>query len=171
MRRSFATSGFGLLLLLPGLSVADTSVGVRAGTLGLGLEVSYPVSQRLALRAGIDGATRNAVVTQNEIQYDATAKLRTGTLLADFFPFANNFRLSAGAMFNGNKITAVGKPSGTGFVIDGQPFTADQIGSLNGQIEFKKTAPYIGIGYGRPITSGFSFIADAGVAFQGSPKA
>jgi len=30
-------------------------------------------------------------------------KLQTASLLGDWFPFANNFRISAGAMFNGNK--------------------------------------------------------------------
>jgi len=37
-------------------------------------------------------------------------------------------------------------------------------------LNFKKAAPYFGIGYGRPINSGLSLIFDLGVMFQGSPK-
>jgi hypothetical protein len=170
MAKRLATAALAPLLFLPGVSPADTSLGLRAGTLGLGVELSYAVSQSLALRLGTDTATRAATVTQEDVDYDAKAKLRTGSLLADWFPFANNFRLSFGAIFNGNKFTATGKPTGGTFTINGQTFNATDVGSLDAQVDFKKTAPYFGIGYGRPINRGLSFISDLGVMFQGSPK-
>ena len=169
MSRRFAAAALAPLLVLPGVSSADTSLGLRAGTFGLGAELSYAVSQRLALRLGADGATRKTTVKQQDIDYDVDAKLRATSLLADFFPFANNFRISFGALVNGNKITGVGTPTGGTFTINGQPFNATDVGTLSAELTFKKTVPYAGIGYGRPINSGLSFIFDLGVVFQGAP--
>ena len=160
------------LLLLPAVSQADTSLGLRAGTLGLGAELSFAVSQRLALRLGADTySPKTVTVTQQDVDYDAKAKLRSASLLVDWFPFANNFRISLGAMINQNKVTATGKPNSNGqFTINGQPINASDVGSLDAEVSFKKTVPYLGIGYGRPINGGLSFISDLGVMFQGSPK-
>jgi hypothetical protein len=159
------------LLLLPAVSQADTSIGLRAGTLGLGAELSFAVSQRVALRLGADTySPKTVTITQQDIDYDAKAKLRSGSLLVDWFPFANNFRISLGAMVNQNKVTATGKPTGGSFTLDGQTFNAADVGTLDAEVTFKKTDPYFGIGYGRPINGGLSFISDLGVMFQGTPK-
>jgi hypothetical protein len=159
------------LLLLPTVSQADTSIGLRAGTLGLGAELSFAISQRVALRLGADTySPKTVTITQQDIDYDAKAKLRSGSLLVDWFPFANNFRISLGAMVNQNKVTATGKPTGGSFTLDGQTFNAADVGTLDAEVTFKKTVPYFGIGYGRPINGGLSFISDLGVMFQGTPK-
>jgi hypothetical protein len=159
------------LLLLPAVSQADTSIGLRAGTLGLGAELSFAISQRVALRLGADTySPKTVTITQQDIDYDAKAKLRSGSLLVDWFPFANNFRISLGAMVNQNKVTATGKPTGGSFTLDGQTFNAADVGTLDAEVTFKKTVPYFGIGYGRPINGGLSFISDLGVMFQGTPK-
>lgn len=172
MSRRLTAAALAFLLALPGVSSADTSLGLRAGTLGLGVELSYAVSQRVALRLGADTYSPKVVTrTQQDIDYDAQAKLRAGSLLVDWFPFANNFRISLGAVLNRNKITATGKPDSNGqFTINGQTFNATDIGSLEADVSFRKTVPYFGIGYGRPINGGLSFISDLGVMFQGVPK-
>jgi hypothetical protein len=98
-------------------------------------------------------------------------KLQTASLLGDWFPFANNFRISLGAMFNGNKFSLKGQPKGgTTYTINDVIYTAPEVGSLEAAVKFRKAAPYFGIGYGRPINSGLSLIFDAGVIFQGSPR-
>jgi hypothetical protein len=171
MSKRFAAATLAPLLFLPGISSADTSIGLRAGTLGLGAELSYAVSQQLALRLAADTYTPKVkTVTQEDIDYDAQAKLRSGSLLVDWFPFANNFRISLGAMINQNKVTATGKPTGGTFTINGQTFNATDVGSLDAEVSFKRTVPYAGLGYGRPINGGLSFIFDLGVMFQGTPK-
>ena len=173
MSRRLAAAALAPLLLLPGISSADTSIGLRAGTLGLGAELSYAVSQRVALRLGADTYTPKMVtVTQEDIDYDAKAKLRSASLLVDWFPFANNFRVSLGVMFNKNKVTATAKPDSSGkYTFGNNTFDATQIGTPEADVSFKKTVPYLGIGYGRPINGGLSFISDLGVMFQGSPTA
>jgi len=161
MRRILAIA----LVLAPAMAHADGSVGVRAGTLGLGLEFSYPISQRLGVRLNADSYSYSRTFNQDNIDYDGKATLRTGSLLFDFYPFASNFRISAGPVYNGNKL-ALSTPVQT-LDINGTQYTA----SLDGHVDFKKYVPYAGIGYGRPISSGFSLTFDLGVIFQGSPTA
>jgi hypothetical protein len=156
------------LALFPVAALADGSVGVRAGTLGLGVELSYPISQRLGVRLNADSYKYTKTFKQDDIEYDGEAKLRTGSLLLDWYPFANNFRISAGPMYNGNKVTGNSKPDANGKItINGVQYQA----SVAGEVDFKKYVPYAGIGYGRPISSGLSLTFDLGVMFQGSPTA
>jgi hypothetical protein len=122
------------------------------------------------VRLNTDRYTRTQTSTESDIQYDAKFKLQTASLIGDWFPFANNFRISLGAMFNGNKFDLKGQPTGGTFVVNGVTYNAQDVGSFDAAVKFKKAAPYFGIGYGRPITSGLSLIFDAGVMFQGSPK-
>src|ERR1700704_205746 len=119
MRRLFVTAAVLPLLAFPGAASADTSLGIRGGTLGGGVELSYALSQRAALRLNADGYNRTQSKTHDNIDYDMKLKLQTGSLLGDWFPFANNFRISAGAMLNRNKFALNGKPSGSGYVING----------------------------------------------------
>jgi hypothetical protein len=153
------------LLLLPAAALADGSLGVRAGTLGLGVELSYPLSQRFGLRLNADSYKYSKKFNQDGIDYDGEAKLKTGSLLFDWYPFANNFRISAGPMYNGNKL-GISTPN-TSLTINGNPYQA----TLDGQVDFKKYVPYAGIGYGRPIGTGLSLTMDFGVVFQGTPTA
>jgi hypothetical protein len=171
MRKSLVTAAAVLpLLIFPGVAPADTSLGIRAGTLGAGIEVSTALSQRAAVRLNVDGYNRKQTSTRDNIDYDMKLKLQTASLLGDWFPFANNFRVSLGAMFNGNKFTLNGKPSGTTYTINGKTYNATDVGSFDAAVDFNKAAPYFGIGYGRPINSGLSLIFDVGVMSQGSPK-
>src|SRR5438105_12769776 len=101
MRRLFVAVAVLPLLLFPGVATADTSLGIRGGTLGGGVELSYALSQRAALRLNADGYNRTQSKTHDNIDYDMKLKLQTASLLGDWFPFANNFRLSAGAILNG----------------------------------------------------------------------
>jgi len=73
-------------------------------------------------------------------------------------------------MFNGNKFTLKGQPTGGTFTINGTTYPTSQVSSFDAQVDFNKAAPYFGIGYGRPINRGLSLIFDLGVMSQGSPK-
>src|SRR6266571_316353 len=170
MSKLFVAAAVLPLLVFPGVAPADTSLGVRAGTLGGGVELSHAFSQRTGVRLNIDGYNLSRTATQDNIQYDMKLKLQTGSLLGDWYPFAGNCRISAGAMFNGNKFTLKGQPTGGSYTINGVTYTTAQVGSLDATVDFKKGAPYFGIGYGRPINSGLSLIFDLGVMFQGTPQ-
>ena len=159
------------LVLIPTAALADTSIGVRAGTLGLGAELSHAFGPSFGMRLNVDAYNYSRSFNNNDIEYDGKAKLKTASLLLDWYPFSNNFRVSAGPMYNGNKLGLDGTPTGGTFTINGATYQANEIGTLQGQVNFKKYVPYAGIGYGRPIGSGLSFTFDLGVVFQGSPSA
>jgi hypothetical protein len=161
----------GLVVLASPASIADTSIGLRAGTLGGGIELAHAFTETLGFRLAANGLNYNTTKTYESVDYDAKLKLATGQLLLDWFPFSNNFRISAGAMYNGNKLTLDGIPSPGGtFTIDGVTYPSSDISALNGTVGFKKAAPYVGLGYGRPVGKGLLFTADLGVLFQGSPQ-
>jgi hypothetical protein len=170
MKKFLAAAATVLLSSSPAAALADTSLGIRAGTLGGGVELSHAFSQRTGVRLNVDAYNRTQTDTQDNIQYDMKLKLQTASLLGDWFPFAGNFRISAGAMFNGNKFTLKGQPTGGTYTINGVTYNASDVGSFNATVDFKKAAPYFGIGYGRPINSGLSLIFDLGVMFQGDPR-
>src|SRR5258708_8145570 len=121
MRKLFATASLLPLLAFPGLAPADTSLGIRGGQLGGGLELSFALSQRAAVRLNADAYNFKQTSTQDNIDYDTKLKLQTVALLRDWFPFATNFRISAGVMFNGNKLTLTGQPSAAPYTIPPHP--------------------------------------------------
>ena len=170
MRRPFVIAAVLPLLAFPGVAPADTSLGIRGGTVGAGVELSHAFGPRTGVRLNADAYKYKQTNTYDDLDYDMKVKLQTVSLLGDWFPFANNFRISAGAMLNGNKITLKGLPTNGFYTINGIPYNTAQIESLDATVNFNKAAPYVGIGYGRAINSGLSLKFDAGVMFQGSPK-
>ena len=170
MRKLFVAAAVLPLLAFPGVAPADTSLGVRGGTLGGGVELSHAFGQRTGVRLNADGFNFSRTATHDNIQYDMKLKLQTASLLGDWYPFAGNFRMSAGAMLNRNKFTLKGQPTGGSYTINGVTYNAADVGSFDALVDFNKAAPYVGIGYGRPINSGLSLTFDLGVMFQGTPK-
>jgi len=151
-------------------SLADTSLGLRAGTLGGGIELAHAFTETFGVRLSANGLKYDTTETYDDVEYDAKLKLATGQLLFDWFPFSNNFRFSLGGVYNGNKLTLDGKPSGGTYTINGNTYNASDIGTLNGNVDFRKFAPYVGLGYGRPVGKGLLLTADLGVMFQGSAR-
>ena len=158
-------------ILASPVCLADTSLGLRVGTLGGGIELAHAFTETLGFRLAANGLNHNTTETYESVNYDAKLKLATGQLLLDWFPFSNNFRISAGAMYNGNKLTLDGIPSPGGtFTINGISYPTSEVSALNGTVGFKTAAPYVGLGYGRPVGKGLLFTADLGVLFQGAPQ-
>jgi hypothetical protein len=119
----------------------------------------------------VNGLNYKYTGNTSNVDYDFKLKLRTVDALLDFYPTSSAFRLTGGLVYNGNRVDATGKPTGTGtYTINGNTYTAASAGSINGKIDFRKIAPYLGIGYGNPVKAGgWGFSADLGVLFQGSP--
>ncbi len=148
-------------------------ISLKAGTLGAGLEYSTDINSHFGLRAGINAYDANKSFTKSDLTYDASVDLRTYSLIADYFPFENGFKLSGGAMYNGNKASVIANSNGATYTLGDTTYTSAEVGSVKGNIDFNKIAPYLGLGYDSAKTkkSGFSFSAEAGALFQGSPKA
>ncbi len=151
----------------------NIAVGVKAGTLGFGGEVTAGLTPSFNARVSYNGYNYNGSSTQNQIIYDYKLSLGSFPVLLDWYPFEGSaFRLSPGVVFNNNKISATGTSKQvSSYVIGGKTYSTAQIGSLVGNADFNKTAPYAGLGWGNAVgkDSGLSVVFDLGVMFQGSP--
>lgn len=146
-------------------------LGVKVSTLGIGAEYSMKYSNDLYTRIGINGYNYDHSGTESGIDYDIDLKLQTITLIADYHPFGNGFRLSGGLMLNNNELDFDGKASEGSYTINDVTYAASDIGSLDGKVDFKSVAPYIGIGYKNTAKSGdWSFTAELGAMYQGEPN-
>jgi hypothetical protein len=167
-----------ILILAAFLSVApvraQVAIGGKVGSLGLGLELTAGLSPQWNVRLGANGFNytddrRKA----GHLEYDATAKLRTATALLDWHPGGYGFRLSGGVVYNDNRIDGQSLVPASGlYDIGGVPVPVSLVGTLDGRIDFDKTAGYAGLGWGNAVVPGrkLGFTFDAGVIFQGKAK-
>lgn len=151
----------------------EVAVGARASTLGIGLEAATGLSPKWDVRAVVNGFNYSQNFDDDQDnEYDAKLKLFTLGALADYHPFGGTFRLTGGALANGFKVTAKTKNAQT-FDYETDDFRYQGSGTADAKFDFPSLAPYLGLGWGRPIKPEgnvwFSF--DAGVMFQGSLKA
>lgn len=163
----------GALLAMPGR--AEVAIAGKAGSLGLGLELTAGLSRQWNFRVGanaFDYTDENRRVSQ--ITYDATARLRNATALLDWHPGGRGFRLSGGLVYDDNRIEGSSRPSPSGFYdIGGVPVPTSFITRLDGKIDFDPVVPYVGLGWGNAVAPGSRLrgFLDAGVFFQGRGRA
>ncbi|MDE0059743.1 MAG: hypothetical protein OXI22_03255 [Defluviicoccus sp.] len=173
LRRPLAALAACALLLsaaiLPGAAKAGDSpifAAAHGGTLGAGLMAGYDISPAFSARAmasyfafGTDESTAGN-------DYSIDLQLLSLGVMGDWHPFENGFRVTAGGLFNGNKVTMASSAE------DLDLAGASYRGNMEAELGFNAVAPYVGIGWtsGRADGRGLSFFADAGVIFQGSPK-
>ncbi len=151
---------------------AGTDVEVHVGTLGYGLGLGFQATNSVVARIGVNKFDKNFSTTAGSLNYDGKLKLSSFDALLDWHMFGGATHLTAGVMSNGNKFNLTATPGPGGYTINGQTFTAAQVGTVNGDVTFNSVAPYLGFGWNsQPKNKGFSFKSDFGVMFQGSPKA
>jgi hypothetical protein len=159
-------------LLASGLACADFGVGVKAGTLGLGVEARWdPPVPWFDVRAGINQYDHDAAGDYSGIDYDATLALDSYYLTGNFkFPMSP-FRLTLGAFSNGNELQLLSQDTG-GLTIDigGIPFPVAAVGALQSSTSFSSTAPYAGVGFDFEIFGKAGLNLDFGVLWQGDPS-
>jgi hypothetical protein len=157
-------------------SAAQAQVGVTAdlGTTGAGFHVVVPMETNLNGRFGANYFKHDFNKTSNMVDYDVKAKLQTYDVLFDWYLREDSpFHLTGGLVYNGNRAKVNGKPSQLGkFTLNGHTYSTADVGILTGNIDYRKAAPYLGIGWGNALKSNsrLSFNADLGVFYQGNPN-
>lgn len=152
---------------------SDVAIGVRAGTLGVGITVAKLLVSHVGLRVGGDffSLTLNGQ-QQTDITYDMKGKWNAVSALLDFYPAARGaFHLTGGLVTNPAKLTLTGRPTATGnFDINNHPYSSSQVGTLTGTIEFGSIEPYVGLGFGTAASNhgGLALVFDIG-AVIGKP--
>jgi hypothetical protein len=165
------------IVLLSGLMAAgsansaDFGMYATAGTIGLGGGVVANFGSHLGARLGYTGFTYDIDdLEKSDMTFDGDAKLGGVQALLDWYPFGGGFRVTAGAVENA-RVSVLAVPTGGTFTFDGVEYSASDVGAARGKAEFRSIALYLGVGFGRALTTDghFSFTADLGVAFTGSP--
>ena len=163
-------AAIGLLLSGAAQAAGGIAAGVKLGTTGIGLEATTAITPVLNARATVNLFNYSYDATEDGIEYDAKLKLQTFGGMLDWHPFGSTFRITGGLLANGNKADLKATCPQQCEVGD----LSVQGGSarIDGKLDFNKTAPYLGIGWGNAMTGGNWFGSfDLGVLFQGEPKA
>ena len=153
-----------IALAAPELASGQVSIGARAGTLGLGGEVSFGFTRMIAVRGGIGLVPYEFDGEFSEVTYTVSPPERIWNVGVDVYPFGGGLRLSAGMLNRpAFELVAEGQRQAE---ISGQTYQGDI--NIQGEItNEKETAPYATIGFGRATGRGLGFFIDAGAAFMG----
>jgi hypothetical protein len=151
-------------------------VGVKAGTLGIGVDGAVRVAPRVAVRGGFNFFNYNHTFDQDGTAYDGTLKLQSIEAAVDL-GLGGGFRFSPGLLLrNNNHLDAVlSVPGGQTFTLGGTSYMSQSGTPLGGTglLDFKKVAPMLGIGFGSMVPTGdrhFTAAFDLGVVFQDKPN-
>lgn len=150
-------------------ATAGIGIGARAGTMGITYEATLGFTDYLAIRAGVNGYNTDYDTTQDEINYDFDADLKSRHLLLDVHPFAGTFRITGGFVQQDTTFVGVGTSS-TSYTIGGTTYTPAEIGSVTASAGWDDRYSYVGLGWGKsPRGTGFGFSFDIGVVLQDPP--
>lgn len=174
MKKTVTAIGLFTALITTVATPAYAGVFGEIGTTGAGARVAIPVHSDFDVRFGMGKLDYSYKGSTNDLTYDYRVKGKSYDALLDWFPSKDSaFHVTAGLAYNGNSIGGRARASQAGtYAIQGNTYNAASVGSINSRIDFKKAAPYLGIGWGRSSATdkGWAFSSDVGVLFQGSPK-
>lgn len=171
-----ALAGIGLMAgwLIAGAAHAQVGVTGDIGSTGVGTHATLPLAPNLNVRLGANYLSYIYSSSTSSLDYDLKLKTNTYDALLDWYPIEHNaFRVTAGIVYNGNNIDVHAKSNAAGnYTISGRTYDASSAGKVDGKVDFRKTAPYLGIGWGNAAADkkGWSFSTDVGVLFQGAPN-
>ena len=174
MMKTFTLRLCALLVALAttGTAVADHNfgIGVKAGTLGIGVEGTWRPLPYLDLRLGANQYDYSDTGFYGGINYDAEVNLDNYYVTGNFrFPLSP-FRLTGGLYSNGNEFNAVSGDNGAIIIIGGDPYPADAVGTLTASAAFDSTSPYFGVGFDFTVFGKVGMNLAFGVLWQGSPQ-
>ncbi len=152
-------------LIAADATAMDAAVTAKLGTLGLGVEGTFGLTEHFNARLGLNKFDFDRSETIDDIKYDLDLEWQSISLLADWHPFGNSFRFTAGILSNGNELNGSSKSDNLTI----GDTTYPSVG-LDANLDFDSTAPYLGVGWGNALSAGkgWGFNVDLGVMFQGS---
>jgi hypothetical protein len=154
-------------------AAAQVAVTAKAGSLGLGAELTAPLSPQIDGRLGVNAFDYSDHRREaSRIEYDAQARLRTATALLDWHPGGRSFRLTGGLVWNGNRVDGRSIPVNGSYDIGGVLVPVSIVQRLDARADFNPVAPYLGLGWGHPAASSrrSGVALDLGVMFQGKAR-
>jgi len=152
-----------------GVDIGKNGVAFKAGALGLGLEYTRSLGERVAFRGALYGSHYGFDSDESDIEYAFDLIWDSFSLGIHFHPGTGPFRLSAGYLGNENRLEGVATPTEAEEIGDSF-YTPAQIGTLNGLITVDESTTFAGLGWDwSRKKSGFGMSLDLGVVSQSSP--
>ena len=169
MKRLALLAAASLFFAAPAEADKTFGIGVKAGTLGIGVEETWrPPVPWLDFRVGVNAYDFSDNGTYSSIPYDGTLSLDSYYATANIrFPLSP-FRVTAGIYDNGNELQLTSTGSGI-YEIGGLPFDAADVGTLESTTSFSGTSPYFGVGFDFTVLNRVGLNLDFGVLWQGEP--
>jgi hypothetical protein len=155
----------------------SVAIGVKADTLGAGLELATPLSHSFNLRSSFNVLPFNYGFSIDGVNYNARFHLQSSEAVLDWFPLHGSFHVSPGVLYAKNSLsgtTSVGP--GQSFTLGNQPFINSVDDPAHGSASViypHKVAPMLLFGFGNIIPrngSHFSFPVEFGAAYTGAPQ-
>jgi len=154
-------------VLLPGpVQGQGLALGARAGSLGLGGEAAYGLSETLTVRGGFGVFPFEYDGEFEEEEYTVSLPTSIWSVGLDLYPGGGPIRLMGGFIGRSGDIEVESTFSGEREIGDTE-YTSS--GTLLGTLDQGSVAPFLGLGFGRHTGGGFGFFLDLGVAFTGEP--
>jgi hypothetical protein len=148
----------------------------RVGVGGVGFDFATPLARKLNFRAGADLFSYDTSFQEEGANVGINLHLRSGHVVADWFPLGGRLRFSPQLVFgNNNRILATAViPSGTTITLNGQDYISSYSDPLHGsgRIDFRKVSPGFSFGFGNLIArdrSHFSLPVEMGFYYVGQP--
>ncbi len=156
-------------------SLPRFGIGLRASSLGVGIEAATAVTRKSNFRAGFNAFSYTYDLDKDGINYAATLSLRSVELHYDQYLFGG-FHVSPGVLiWDDNHASATASaPGGTSFDLGDTQYFSSPTNPMsgNGTLRFAhKVAPELLIGFGNllPRSRHFAINFEFGVAYQGTP--
>ncbi len=161
---------------MPGQGLPRFGFGVKASTLGIGIDAATAVTQRSNLRVGFNGFNYSRDFTKDGITYDGELSLRSFEILYDQY-LIGGLHISPGLLaYNGNQANGrAAVPGGQSFSLGDVTYFSSRTNPVTGTgvLDTPNVSPMVLIGVGNLLPrSGrhFTVNLEAGVVFQGAPK-
>jgi hypothetical protein len=168
------TAALAAALLAAGAAQAQVGVTADLGTTGAGFHLVVPMESNLNGRFGANYFQHDFDRSVNGVAYAIKGKLQTFDVLFDWYLREGSpFHLTGGLVYNGNRFDVTSRANQLGQIsANGHNYTVADVGIVKGNIDYRKAAPYLGIGWGNALKSDsrWSFNADLGAFFQGNPN-
>jgi hypothetical protein len=156
---------------------SKVALGLKASTLGTGLELATPLSRSLNLRVGANIFAFGYTFSIDGVVYNSDLHFRSAQASLDWFPTHSSFHISPGILYGRNSLSALATvPPGQSFSLGDQPLINsidDAIGGTASAVFPRNFAPTLMVGFGNMIPrtgNHFSFPLELGVAFTGRPQ-
>lgn len=174
------------------------AIGAEVGTMGVGVDVSMPITPFVDVQAGFSMVPKMSFKTSlgmnepfpgiDKVPVKYHTLMKNGKILVNVMPipFLTSFHVTAGAYIGPNEIMGLYNPeplpaeiaaynemypdNKLGLALGDYMLEPDALGNIDGKLKVFKAKPYVGIGIGRGVPKGrIGFKFDIGCVFWGKP--